>query len=62
MDNFGRMMVTAMFSGDFVALVIYLWGIGSGKQVRMSGNIFYDFFMGSILNPRLGKIDLKLFA
>lgn len=63
MDHFGEMMVTSMVSGDLVALGIYVWGVVSGKQVRMSGNIFYDFFMGSILNPRLGdKIDLKLFA
>lgn len=62
MDNFGSMMVTSMISGDIVALVIYLWGILSRKQIRMSGNIFFDYFMGSILNPRLGKVDLKLFA
>lgn len=55
-------MVTSMISGDLVALAIYFWGIISKKQIRMSGNFFYDFFMGSILNPRLGKLDLKLFA
>lgn len=62
MDNFGSMMVTSMISGDFVSLIIYLWGILTKKQIRMSGNFFFDFFMGSILNPRLGKVDLKLFA
>lgn len=62
MDNFGSMMVTSMVSGDIVALIIYLWGILTKQQIRMSGNIFFDFFMGSILNPRLGKVDLKLFA
>jgi delta24(24(1))-sterol reductase len=55
-------MVTSMISGDIVSLIIYLWGILSKKQIRMSGNFFFDFFMGSILNPRLGKVDLKLFA
>lgn len=55
-------MVTSMISGDLVALIIYFWGILSKRQVRMSGNFFFDFFMGSILNPRLGKVDLKLFA
>ena len=62
MDNFGSMMVTSMISGDVVSLIIYLWGILTKKQIRMSGNFFFDFFMGSILNPRLGKVDLKLFA
>lgn len=62
MDNFGSMMTTSMISGNLVALIIYTWGILSKQQIRMSGNFFFDFFMGSILNPRLGKIDLKLFA
>ena len=62
MDNFGSMLVTSMISGNLVALVIYFWGILSKQQIRMSGNFFFDFFMGSILNPRLGKVDLKLFA
>jgi delta24(24(1))-sterol reductase len=61
-DNFGRMMATSMLSGDIVALVIYWWGVLSNKQIRMSGNFIYDFFMGSALNPRLGAVDLKLFA
>lgn len=56
------MMVTSMISGDIVSVVIYMWGIVSKKELRMTGNIFYDFFMGSILNPRLGILDIKLFA
>lgn len=55
-------MVTSMISGDIVSVVIYLWGVLGGKSIRMSGNVFYDYFMGSILNPRLGILDLKMFA
>lgn len=62
MDNFGKMMVTSMIGGDLVAVAIYLWGVLGKQQIRMSGNLCFDFFMGSILNPRIGKIDLKLFA
>lgn len=62
MDNYGSMMVTSMISGDIVSVVIYFWGVLTRQQTRMSGNFFYDFFMGSFLNPRLGKLDLKLFA
>jgi delta24(24(1))-sterol reductase len=51
-----------MISGDLVAVIIFFWGIVSKKQIRMSGNIFYDIFMGSALNPRIGILDLKLFA
>lgn len=28
----------------------------------LSGNVIYDFFMGSILNPRICILDLKMFA
>lgn len=62
MENLGKMMVTSMISGDIVSLVIYMWGIVSKRAIRMSGNIFYDYFMGSILNPRIGILDLKMFA
>ena len=61
-DNLGSMMVTSMISGDAVAFIIYFWGVLSKRSIRMSGNFFYDYFMGSFLNPRIGIIDLKLFA
>lgn len=61
-ENLGSMMVTSMISGDLVSFCIYMWGIISKRSIRMSGNIFYDFFMGSILNPRIGILDLKMFA
>lgn len=61
-DNLGSLMVTAIISGDLVSLIIYFWGILIGKQIRMSGNFIYDFFMGSWMNPRIGKLDLKMFA
>jgi len=28
----------------------------------MSGNWIYDYFMGSTLNPRIGSVDIKMFA
>ena len=55
-------MVTSMISGDLIAISIYLWGIIGNHSIRMSGNIFYDFFMGSMLNPRIGILDIKIFA
>ena len=55
-------MVTSMISGDLIAIGIYLWGLIGKHSIRMSGNIFYDFFMGSFLNPRIGILDIKLFA
>lgn len=34
----------------------------SSSASGMSGNDVYDVFMGSILNPRIGILDLKMFA
>lgn len=28
----------------------------------MSGNFFYDYFMGAALNPRIGPVCLKMWA
>eukprot|EP01012_Entosiphon_sulcatum_P025037 TRINITY_DN3029_c0_g1_i1.p1 TRINITY_DN3029_c0_g1~~TRINITY_DN3029_c0_g1_i1.p1 ORF type:complete len:481 (+),score=102.93 TRINITY_DN3029_c0_g1_i1:27-1445(+) len=61
-DNFGPLMTVAIIFGNFVTLVTYFSAIVLKKQHRMSGNFFYDIFMGAWLNPRLGKIDLKLWA
>ena len=60
-ENYGRFMTAAVIWGDLVSLVCYVQGLS--RPIRMSGNIIYDFFMGSALNYRLpGNIDLKLFA
>ncbi len=55
-------MVTSMISGDLISFGIYFWGIIGKHSIRMSGNIFYDYFMGSMLNPRFGILDIKMFA
>src|SRR3990167_6276047 len=61
-DDFGPLMTVAMLSGDIVALFIY-WSAKATKNThRMSGNFFYDYFMGAWLNPRLGAVDLKMWA
>ncbi|CAG8748183.1 35058_t:CDS:2, partial [Racocetra persica] len=61
-DNFGPLMSAAVISGFVVTLVIYVTTIMQGKQYRMSGYLMYDLFMGAALNPRLGRVDLKMFA
>lgn len=58
----GPMMVVSMITSDILSLIIYLVAIGTGKSTRMSGNFFYDYFMGAWLNPRIGNFDLKLWA
>lgn len=60
-DNYGAVLVASMLSGNLVAVAVYCWGLAAGP-LRMSGSVPYDFFMGSTLNPRLGPVDLKMFA
>ncbi|CAG8527451.1 18918_t:CDS:2 [Dentiscutata erythropus] len=61
-DNFGPLMSVAVVSGVVITLVIYFTTIMQGNQYRMSGYLMYDLFMGAVLNPRLGHVDLKMFA
>lgn len=61
-EHFGHMMVLAMVFSDLVAVGVYIAGIALNCTTRMSGSLIYDFFMGAWLNPRIGSLDLKLFA
>lgn len=64
-ENFGPLMTVAIGTSFACSLLIELggrlahWG---GKPFRLSGVWVYDHFMGVSLNPRIGPIDLKMFA
>lgn len=59
-DNFGHLMTVAMIYGFGVSFFMYFITVATGNQIRMSGNFIYDLFMGAVLNPRIGPIDLKM--
>ncbi|CAE6446070.1 unnamed protein product [Rhizoctonia solani] len=61
-DNFGELMTVAMIYGFAVSIAVYFLTIWFGEPMRMSGNFMYDFFMGACLNPRIGNVDLKMWA
>ncbi|OAV97665.1 hypothetical protein PTTG_01138 [Puccinia triticina 1-1 BBBD Race 1] len=61
-DQLGHLMTIATIFGFAISLFYYVLPILQGQAVRMSGNHVYDFFMGAALNPRIGHIDVKLFA
>ncbi|KAG9128126.1 C-24(28) sterol reductase [Ceratobasidium sp. 392] len=61
-DHFGELMSVAIIYGFLVSFVTYSATVLMGKQMRMSGNFAYDFWMGACLNPRLGSVDLKMWA
>lgn len=59
--DYGHYLTAATITADIVAVWVYLAGLK--RPLRMTGNLIYDFFMGSGLNFSLpGNIDVKLFA
>lgn len=61
-DNYGHIMTVAMIWGFAVSFGTYFFTVARGQQIRMSGSFAYDVFMGAALNPRLGSVDLKMWA
>lgn len=61
-DNYGHIMTVAMIYGFGVSFLTYFHAVLTKTTIRMSGNFVYDFFMGAALNPRLGPVDLKMWA
>ncbi|ORY88724.1 ergosterol biosynthesis ERG4/ERG24 [Leucosporidium creatinivorum] len=57
-DLYGPLLTIATISGFTLAAIVYVLG----EKYRMSGNLIYDYFMGSSLNPRIGIVDIKMFA
>lgn len=60
--NSGAMLTTAILFADLLAVIMYL---ECCRTRRSDGSVSYfahDFVMGQYLNPRLGSIDLKMWA
>lgn len=65
-DNYGEVLVASMIIGNVTALGWYLYGLAfadehNGREA-WTGNAIYDFFMGTILYPRIGEVDIKMIA
>jgi delta24(24(1))-sterol reductase len=61
-DNLGPILTVAVLFADALAVGAYVVTVRVGRPTRMSGDTLYDFFMGAVLNPRLGVVDLKFFT
>ncbi|EFC38024.1 delta24(24-1) sterol reductase [Naegleria gruberi] len=61
-DNFAPILTVAIIFSNLVAIFTYFYTIATGNEHRLSGSFLYDFFMGAVLNPRLGSLDLKMFT
>lgn len=64
-ENVGGLMTVAIISSFVISFIIEILARThhyGGAPLRMSGVWVYDHFMGVSLNPRLGPVDLKMFA
>ena len=61
-QNLGKLVTTVVIFADVVAVVVYVMSLILGLSIRMSGSHIYDFFMGASLNPRIGSLDIKMWA
>lgn len=61
---YGPLLTIANMTGFTLAGVVFTLGNGftPGGGYRMSGNFIYDYFMGATLNPRIGPVDIKMWA
>ncbi|KAJ1536953.1 C-24(28) sterol reductase [Nowakowskiella sp. JEL0078] len=61
-DNFGPLMTVSIIAGFLISIIMYVTPFITKNTHRLSGNHIYDFFMGASLNPRIGILDLKMYA
>lgn len=58
----GALLIIAVLFSFVFSGFLYLYGLRSKRDEARSGNLVYDYFMGTSLNPRIGKkFDLKFF-
>jgi delta24(24(1))-sterol reductase len=61
-DNYGEYLVASMIIANVTTVYWYFYGIIMTPNEARSGIVIYDFFMGTILYPRLGIVDIKMVA
>lgn len=61
-DQMGHLITVAMIGANGLSLGLYILSIVSKKKMHSTQNPIYVFFMGGVLNPRVGRVDLKLFS
>jgi delta14-sterol reductase/lamin-B receptor len=57
----GPLITVATLMIAALSVWFYVWGRRRGARERSTGNVIYDFFMGTVLNPRIGLFDFKFF-
>jgi len=63
-DNWGPLLTIANIWGYLLATFSFVKAIyfpSHAGDVKFTGHLLYDFFMGAEMNPRIGDFDFKLF-
>lgn len=62
LDELGPLLVSSILFSYAFSLFLYFYGMTSDREEERTGIPVYDYFMGTGLNPRIGKLfDLKMF-
>lgn len=65
-DHFGECLVASMIIGDVTSVIWYVYGLLFADEYNgmsaHTGIPIYDFFMGTVLYPRIGIVDIKMVA
>lgn len=60
-EQFGPLITTVNLFAFAFSLFLYFFGKWQYPDEERTGNFFYDYFLGTSLNPRIGSFDLKFF-
>ena len=59
-DNYGEYLVASMIIANVTSVFWYFYGIVVTPNETRTGIAVYDFFMGTVLYPRIGIVDIKM--
>lgn len=60
--HFGSLLTVATLAATALAAACLLAARRSPRDEGATGHLVYDFFMGAVLNPRIGRFDVKFFV
>ena len=61
-DNYGEYLVASMIIANVTSVFWYYYGIMVHPDQSRTNIGIYDFFMGTVLYPRIGIVDIKMVA
>mmetsp|Transcript_10365 Transcript_10365/g.31208 ORF Transcript_10365/g.31208 Transcript_10365/m.31208 type:complete len:465 (+) Transcript_10365:155-1549(+) len=61
-EHFGSILTWSVIFGDGIAVGLYAYCVFTNTAEGATGRPIYDVFMGVSLNPRIGRLDLKMWS